>query len=271
MRLLLALLFSVLTLPVFAGPAFAADGITFDHTATIGMPAALPTAGLYMYITNTGADDAIVSVSTPLSKTAILSTGKLNDKNTIVTEAVKSIAVPGGGKTTILNPAGDHIMVRDVDKILAVGTKIPVTLLFEKAGEKTIDVNVLDMNEFMKLFPAETMGDTLEKLREAKEVADNSGKSKNWAAKMRERIRALGGKGGPLDLETPIETPTPMEMGRSLPEPPVVNTDPVPSPVPPKGAIVEGPMSVPADAIPTDPGMTPEEFLKEHPPEKPLL
>lgn len=259
MRLLLALIFSLIAIP-----ALADDALTFDRASTIGQAEALPTAGIYMYITNKGDSDTITAVETPLSHTAFLSRSEMNDKNVAVTTPVKSIAVPGAGKTTVLNPNGDHIMVRDVGRVLTPDGKIPVTLIFEKAGKKIVNVDVVTIEEFAKRFPPEVMGDTLEKIREAKDIMDNSGKKKNWAAKMRERIRALGGKGGPLDLETDIETPTPLPTGRPAMEPPVINTDPMPSPVPPKGAIVEGPMSVPADAIPTSPGLTPEEFEKLH-------
>ena len=56
---------------------------------------------------------------------------------------VEFIALPAGTAVE-LKPGGYHIMLIDLVAPLEVGTTIKVTLMFENAGEITIDVPVLD-------------------------------------------------------------------------------------------------------------------------------
>jgi copper(I)-binding protein len=51
------------------------------------------------------------------------------------------IEVPAGG-TAALAPGGDHIMLMDLKAPLAEGDSFPLTLVFERAGEITVDVKV---------------------------------------------------------------------------------------------------------------------------------
>ena len=56
---------------------------------------------------------------------------------------VEFIELPAG-EAVELKPGGYHIMFIDLVKPLEVGTSIALTLVFENAGEITIDVPVLD-------------------------------------------------------------------------------------------------------------------------------
>jgi hypothetical protein len=46
------------------------------------------------------------------------------------------------GKTIILKPSGDHIMLFDLEKPLKEGEQLPITLVFEKAGEIKIEATI---------------------------------------------------------------------------------------------------------------------------------
>lgn len=58
-------------------------------------------------------------------------------------QPVEFIELPAGVAVE-MKPGGYHIMMMDLVKPLEVGTSIQVTLTFEKAGEITVDVPVLD-------------------------------------------------------------------------------------------------------------------------------
>jgi copper(I)-binding protein len=54
---------------------------------------------------------------------------------------VQSIDVPAGGSTE-LRPGGLHVMLIGLAQPLVQGTKIPLTLSFERAGTVTVEVMV---------------------------------------------------------------------------------------------------------------------------------
>ncbi len=46
------------------------------------------------------------------------------------------------GQSVVLKPSGDHIMLMDLKKPLVEGDLLPITLVFEKAGEFTVEATV---------------------------------------------------------------------------------------------------------------------------------
>ena len=55
----------------------------------------------------------------------------------------ENVPVPGGGKVTF-EPGGLHVMLVGLNSDLVVGDTIEFTLTFEKAGEITIQVPVME-------------------------------------------------------------------------------------------------------------------------------
>jgi periplasmic copper chaperone A len=55
---------------------------------------------------------------------------------------IDAIELPAG-KTVELKSGGLHLMFIGVKQPLALGSKVPVTLKFEKAGEVKVDFNVM--------------------------------------------------------------------------------------------------------------------------------
>jgi hypothetical protein len=55
---------------------------------------------------------------------------------------VEAVPVPAGGMT-LLKPGGHHVMLRGLGSPLKEGDSFPLTLVFEKAGEMVVEVQVL--------------------------------------------------------------------------------------------------------------------------------
>jgi copper(I)-binding protein len=100
------------------------------------------TIAAYMVITNeTGADDALVRVSTPAAATAELHETMAGDSGMMQMEPVDRIAIPRGGTTT-LAPGGFHIMLINPTAMLDPGMSVELTLTFEHAAPVTVTAEV---------------------------------------------------------------------------------------------------------------------------------
>ena len=99
----------------------------------------------FMLIKNTGTtDDKLIGVSSNISKKTELHT-HIRDGQVMKMRRVKGgIAVPKGGSAE-LKPGGLHIMFIGLKEPLKAGTRFPVTLKFEKAGELTIELGAQKM------------------------------------------------------------------------------------------------------------------------------
>lgn len=100
-----------------------------------------PNGAFYMVIQNQGREaDRLVRASTEVC-------GIVELHETVMEEGVmrmrplEGIEVPAGGATT-LQMGGLHIMCLERQPELAVGDVTPVTLVFEKAGEIVVDVEI---------------------------------------------------------------------------------------------------------------------------------
>lgn len=99
---------------------------------------------LYLEITNNGgADDALIGVSTPVAGMPMLHETVVKDGVASMPHAM-SIPVPAG-KTVELAPGGYHGMLMGLTAALKEGDRFPVTLTFEKAGDVTVNVDVLSL------------------------------------------------------------------------------------------------------------------------------
>ena len=118
--------------------------LTVEHAwskATIG--AGRPGV-FYVEITNTGtADDVLVGIATAAASMPTL-------HETVVQEGIASMpsamSIPVlAGQTVQLAPGGYHGMLMGLTTALKEGDSFPVTLSFEKAGEVTVNVDVLSL------------------------------------------------------------------------------------------------------------------------------
>lgn len=98
----------------------------------------------FVTITNaTGSDDTLLGAEAGISKTVELHT-HIKDGEVMRMRQVASIPVPSGGAAE-LKPGGDHIMFIGLNRQLKEGEVIPVTLVFEKAGKKLVEMPVQGM------------------------------------------------------------------------------------------------------------------------------
>lgn len=105
-------------------------------------PGLAKNGGAYFTAMNGGKTaDRIVGVSSDVSARTELHT-HLNENGVMRMRHVKDgVEVPAGGMVTF-KPGGLHIMFIGLHKPLKQGTRFPVTLMFEKAGKQTFDIEV---------------------------------------------------------------------------------------------------------------------------------
>lgn len=96
----------------------------------------------YMAITNTGGTaDSLLSASSPAA-------GKVTiHEMTMQNGVMKMRELPNGlpieaGKTVLLAPGGNHLMLMGLKAPLKQGDKVPLTLNFEKAGKIDVMLDV---------------------------------------------------------------------------------------------------------------------------------
>ncbi len=142
-------LFLAATLSLTASAAFACETVTVgDLSVAHGWSKVTIGAGrpgvFYVSISNAGAtDDALVGISTPAAGMPMLHETVLKDGVASMPHAM-SIPVPAG-QSVQLSPGGYHGMLMGLTAALKEGDSFPVTLSFEKAGEVTVNVEVLSL------------------------------------------------------------------------------------------------------------------------------
>jgi len=118
--------------------------LTIEHAwskATIG--AGRPGV-FYVEITNAGSvDDALIGIATPAAAMPMLHETVVKDGIASMPHAM-SIPVPAG-QNVQLSPGGYHGMLMGLTTALKEGDSFPITLSFEKAGEVTVNVDVLSL------------------------------------------------------------------------------------------------------------------------------
>jgi copper(I)-binding protein len=130
------------TLLLAAACAPAAGGIIVKDPFTRATPAGANTGGAFMTLSNTGQEaDRLISASSPAAeKTELHET--VDDNGVMKMEPrPEGWQIPADG-TLELKPGGKHIMLIGLTAPLEAGKKIQMTLNFEKAGAKAIDVPV---------------------------------------------------------------------------------------------------------------------------------
>lgn len=142
--LLAASLLSVAAPAAQACQTWTAGDLTLQHAwsrASIGIDRP---GVFYVEITNKGAEpDALVGIATPASGMPMLHETVVKDGVATMPHAM-SILAPAG-ETVKLAPGGYHGMLMGLTAALVEGGSFPATLTFERAGEVTVDVEVVSM------------------------------------------------------------------------------------------------------------------------------
>jgi copper(I)-binding protein len=97
--------------------------------------------GGFLKITNKGkADDKLIGASAPVAERMELHTMTM-ENNVMRMREIKEIVVKAG-ETVELKPGGLHVMFMGLKQPMAKDSKVPVTLVFEKAGKLTVQFAV---------------------------------------------------------------------------------------------------------------------------------
>ena len=124
-----------------ASSAFANDISVDDSYARASRPGA-PTGAMFMAITNAGTEaDRLTGVSSDVAQMVELHTHIEEDGVMRMRPMANGIEIPAG-ETHMLERGGDHVMLMGLTRDLNNGDTVPLTLIFEKAGEISLDVVV---------------------------------------------------------------------------------------------------------------------------------
>lgn len=135
---------------LLAALALAAPAMAADYSLKglkIGHPWARPAAqGLngaaYLEITNTNrTPDVLKAIETTAAKRAIIHHGEVASGVSSMRPLTAGFPIPAGA-TVRLAPGGDHVMLVGLNRALVAGGRVPVTLVFEKAGRVQVELTI---------------------------------------------------------------------------------------------------------------------------------
>jgi hypothetical protein len=113
--------------------------LDIDHAWAGATPGNAENGAAYVTITSPTAD-RLVSASTPVAKKAELHTMSMQGM-VMKMRPVSGVDIPPGQPVS-LKPGGEHIMLMGLNQPLREGQSFPLTLDFEKAGLRTVNVTV---------------------------------------------------------------------------------------------------------------------------------
>lgn len=129
-----------------ASLALAAEVTAGSLTITGGFSRATlpnaPVGGGFLTITNTGSeDDRLISATSPVAGEVQIHEMKMEGDVMKMAQLPDGLPIPAG-QTVTLQPGGFHLMFMQLKQALVEGTKLPVTLTFEKAGSIEVELDI---------------------------------------------------------------------------------------------------------------------------------
>lgn len=95
----------------------------------------------YMTVRNTGDQpDRLLRVETPVAARAEVH-AMVEEDDVMKMRPAGDLEIPPGGEVR-LEPGGLHLMLMQLERPLEEGATVPLTLVFERAGEVTVDAPV---------------------------------------------------------------------------------------------------------------------------------
>lgn len=134
------------TLAVLAVPAGAQDyklgALDISRPWTRATPATAQAGGGFLTVTNKGTTpDRLIAARSTVSDRVEVHEMRMDGNVMKMRELEKGLEIPAGA-TVMLKPGGYHIMFMGLKAPFAKDTKVPVTLVFEKAGSLDIVLDV---------------------------------------------------------------------------------------------------------------------------------
>src|ERR1700730_10710046 len=143
-RLALAALVAILALPAFALD-YKLGAIEIGQPWTRATPPTAESGGGYLVLKNTGTTpDRLIAVKSPAADRVEIHEMKMDGNIMRMREVEKGIEIPPGA-TVELKPGGSHVMFMGLKAPFAKEAKVPLTLVFEKAGSIDVDLMVQAM------------------------------------------------------------------------------------------------------------------------------
>ena len=128
-------------------PATSASSIDINDEYATPTPGGVDVSAGYVTIQNRGAeDDRLISASSPRASSVELHSMEMDGDVMRMREIEGGVAIPAGGEA-VFKQGGDHLMFMGVTQPFAAGEEIPVTLVFERAGELAIVMPVQGLTE----------------------------------------------------------------------------------------------------------------------------
>lgn len=140
-RLFIAAAVSLLALPA-AAQDYKLGSLEITTPWTRATAPTARTGGGFMTITNKGTTaDRLVSARSTVSDKVEIHEMQMDGSVMRMRELAKGLDIPPGA-TVMLKPGSYHIMFMELKAPLARDAKVPVTLVFEKAGSVDVQLNV---------------------------------------------------------------------------------------------------------------------------------
>lgn len=140
-RLFLAAAVSVLALPATAQD-YKIGSLEITTPWSRATPPSARTGGGFMTITNKGTTaDRLVTARSSVSDKVEIHEVQMDGSVMRMRELAKGLEIPPGA-TVMLKPGGYHIMFMELKAPFAKDAKVPLTLVFEKAGSLDVQLNV---------------------------------------------------------------------------------------------------------------------------------
>ena len=145
----LRILASLVLLVAWNGAAFAHSyklgALEIGHPWARATPPTAPTGGGYLTIKNTGATpDRLVEVRSPAASSAQVHEMKMEGNVMRMRELAGGLEIAPGA-TVALAPGGMHLMLMGLKAPFKQGEKVPLTLVFEKAGSIEVELAIAPM------------------------------------------------------------------------------------------------------------------------------
>src|SRR6266404_1619290 len=136
----------VASIALLALPAHALDyklgALEIGQPWTRATPPTAPSGGGFLTITNTGTTpDRLLAVKSPAADKVEIHEMKMDGNVMRMRELEKGLEIPPGA-TVELKPGSFHIMFMGLKAPFAKDTKVPLTLVFEKAGSIVVELPV---------------------------------------------------------------------------------------------------------------------------------
>lgn len=133
----------LLVLAMFSGCVAVSTGGPVISDARSRACVAGDMCGIYMNIANIGSqEDTLIGAKTDVAMSASLHTVIPDPNGGMMMEEIENIPVPAAGVVE-LKPGSLHIMVMDLKQDLKPGDTFPMTLIFEQAGERPVQITVM--------------------------------------------------------------------------------------------------------------------------------